>query len=218
MLQSTICASKITAEKGEPIGFLPAIGIPKSQTSFVIGDFVSSQRKVGGKSEDFSLGTVLAQDGPRAGGSQRPTRQLWRSPTASRASAFSVPVELGTDWLRRPLEFVGQESMVAFLGQVEEEGYTTWNDKDLILSWESVYRLADSDEYRSGLTLTEMPAILPWRPRLESQGGLGDQDFAVLLAGWIGPSGQTIHGDLSLRGAVASWRGEESLLTRAAWN
>ena len=131
---------------------------------------------------------------------------------------FSVPVELGTDWLRRPLEFVGQESMVAFLGQVEEEGYATWNDKDLILSWESVYRLAVSDEYRSGLTLTEMPAILPWRPRLESQGGLGDQDFAVLLAGWIGPSGQTIHGDLSLRGAVASWRGEESLLTRAAWN
>ena len=122
---------------------------------------------------------------------------------------FSAPVELGTDWLRRPLDFVGQQSMVAFLGQVEEEGYTTWNDKDLTLSWESVYRLAASEEYRSGLTLTGMPAILPWRPRLESQGGLGDQDFAVLLAGWVGPSGQTIHGDLSLRGAVASWKGED---------
>ena len=130
---------------------------------------------------------------------------------------FRPPAERQEDWLRRPLDFVGQESMVALLSQVEEEGLARWLEQQLLLSWDSLYRLAASADYDGGLSLLGIPAMLAWRPRLESQGGLGDKDFAILLAGWITPFGETIHGDLCLNGAVVTWKDQDSLLTHDAW-
>lgn len=130
---------------------------------------------------------------------------------------FRPPAERADEWLRKPLDFPGQESMVSFLAQVEEEGFARLLDQRLLLSWESVYQLAVSENYRSGLSLIRLPPTLAWRPRLESQGGLGDKDFAIVLAGWTAPSGEKIQADLCLRGAVVSWKGEESLLTRETW-
>ena len=106
---------------------------------------------------------------------------------------------------------------MSFLAQVEEEGFARLLDQQLLLTWDSVYQLAVSENYCSGLSLIGLPPALPWRPRLESQGGLADKDFAIVLAGWTAPSGEKIQADLSLNGAVVSWRGEESLLTRETW-
>ncbi len=128
---------------------------------------------------------------------------------------FRPAAERADEWLRKPLDFPGQESMVSFLAQVEEEAFAQLLDQRLLLSWDSVYQLADSENYRSGLSLIQLPPMLEWRPRLESQGGLGDKDFAIVLAGWTAPSGETA--DLSLSGAVVSWKGEESLLPRETW-
>ncbi len=131
--------------------------------------------------------------------------------------SFRPPAERQEDWLRKPLDFVGQESMVSFLAQVEEEEFARLFDQHLLLSWDSVYELAVSENYRSGLSLIGLPPILPWRPRLESQGGLGDKDFAIVLAGWTAPTGEKVQGDLSLSGAVVTWKSEQSLLSQETW-
>ena len=105
---------------------------------------------------------------------------------------FRPPPERAEEWLRKPLDFPGQESMVSFLAQVEEEGFARLLDQRLLLSWESAYQLAVSENYRSGLLLIGLPPTLAWRPRLESQGGLADKDFAIVVAGWTAPSGEKI--------------------------
>jgi SNF2 family DNA or RNA helicase len=130
---------------------------------------------------------------------------------------FKSPHYNQMDWLREPLAFARQQSMLSFLGQVEEEGYANWGEGRVVLSWASVYQLMESDDYRSGLSLLEMPPVLPWRPQLESQGGLGDSDFAILVAGWLEPSGQPIPGDLNLMGPLVTWKGQDSLLSQKTW-
>jgi hypothetical protein len=130
---------------------------------------------------------------------------------------FRAPAGWTDEWLRKPLDFPGQESMVSFLAQVEEEGFAHLFDQHLLLSWDSVYQLAVSENYRSGLSLIGLPPTLDWRPRLESQGGLGDKEFAIVLAGWTAPSGEKLQADLCLNGAVVTWKGEDSLLSRETW-
>ena len=131
---------------------------------------------------------------------------------------FQPPSGRQKEWLHKACADRGQESLLAFLAQLEEEEFASLTDEfALHLSWDTVYRLADSEDHRAGFALLGLPPMQAWRPRLESRGGLGDQDFAILLAGWIAPSGEKLSAETRLQGAIITWKGQESLLNRDAW-
>ena len=111
---------------------------------------------------------------------------------------FSSPVAADNDWLCDPLAFGDEQEMASLLGQISEEGYAQLGGPALLLPWESVFQLSASRQYSDACSLLQLPPIKPWRPILQSSGGLTDPDFAVILAGWIAPNEAVVGGDVVL--------------------
>jgi len=130
---------------------------------------------------------------------------------------FSSPVAADNDWLCDPLAFGDEQEMASLLGQISEEGYAQLGGPALLLPWESVFQLSASRQYSDACSLLQLPPIKPWRPILQSSGGLTDPDFAVILAGWIAPNEAVVGGDVVLEGALVDWNGDGSLMPFDAW-
>ena len=109
------------------------------------------------------------------------------------------------------------DERVALLGQLAEEGFAEWIERDLLLPWESLYQLITSETYRDSLQLLGLPFLEAWRPVLKSRNGLTDADFSILLDGWITPDDMPFHGNSSITGAVIKAGSKEILLPEAAW-
>jgi len=132
---------------------------------------------------------------------------------------FTTKAALGCSWLSRPLDFGNETGKVALLGQLEEEGFALWRDSDLLLGWSAMYELLDHPDYRESVPLLGLPSVDAWRPVLSSEGSLGDPDFSIILAGWIGPNGKRHQGPVKLIGARLASTNTASavLLSQHAW-
>src|SRR6476660_3836500 len=77
------------------------------------------------------------------------------------------PAPASADWLAHPCTYGAQADLAAFLAQLEEEGFAKYYDDELVLPWDDIYRLMDSDEHQASFPLLQLPAIVPWRPILD---------------------------------------------------
>ena len=124
---------------------------------------------------------------------------------------------VGDNWLETPPAFGSQAEMISLLSQFEEEGFAQWQEQELILPWPSFYELACSRDYQDSINLLGLPNIEEWRPVLTSRGSLSDQDFSVILSGWIDPNGRPVQGNVTLVGAQLAHGQTKVLLPQAAW-
>lgn len=130
---------------------------------------------------------------------------------------YSSPSNSDSNWLNISTVFGNQVELAALLSQLEEEGFAHWGDSDLLLPWPSFYELSRSSEFSDSIELLGMPGLQDWRPVLASRGSLGDQEFSVILSGWIDPHGRPVQGDVALSGAQLVHGQTKALLPQAAW-
>ncbi|MBV5340272.1 MAG: restriction endonuclease [Deltaproteobacteria bacterium] len=115
------------------------------------------------------------------------------------------------------MAFGEQAELVALLSQLEEECFAQWHDQKLILPWLAYYELTSSRDYQVSMGLLGLPTIEAWRPVLSSRGSLSDQDFSVILSGWIDPHGRPVQSNVTLTGAQLTHGQTKALLPQAAW-
>ena len=113
--------------------------------------------------------------------------------------------------------FVMQTERWALLEQLEEEGFAELYGDNLRLPWDSLYQLLKSQDYQASIFLLSLPPLEDWRPKLESRGGLTDNSFSILLAGWIDSKNCPVRGDVVINGAVLKCGQREILLPESAW-
>jgi hypothetical protein len=130
---------------------------------------------------------------------------------------FSPLIHGENDWIHDPLAFGDQQEAVSLLAQVEEEGHAVHAGVTLLMRWESVFQLSQSQLYSDAHRLLRLPPIKPWKPILQSTGGLTDREFAIILAGWNGPDGGFVDNGVHLKGALVIWNEDYSLMPHSAW-
>lgn len=120
-------------------------------------------------------------------------------------------------WLEAPYRFGKQGEQVALLAQLAEEGFAEPEDNAVLLSWESLYQLLATEDYRGSLPILGLPPLEKWHPKLGSHAGLTDPDFSILLAGWLDSNNLPVQGNVDIKGAVLKSCQREILLPEAAW-
>ncbi len=76
-----------------------------------------------------------------------------------------------------------QRLLVAYLFQLEDEGYLTPVVEEWLLPWEQLFRLTEDPEHVSSLELLNLPPSISIKPVLASQGSLSDASFKVFIKG-----------------------------------
>lgn len=130
---------------------------------------------------------------------------------------FSVSGISALEWLATPFLFDSRADLGALLAQLFEEGYGTRETEQVRLSWAEVYRVLDNEAYQSSLHLLELPPVAKIRPCLSSKGSLTDNDFAVVVNGWVGESGAPLPSTPRIAGGIATVGGVPNLLEEGVW-
>lgn len=118
------------------------------------------------------------------------------------------------DWLVHPELFGPQAETVAYLQQLVDEEFTQLEQDSLLVSWDNVYRLIVHPEHRGSFHLLGLPQTLSIAPNLKSSGGLSDEMFSIVMAGWRDASGVSLGHKVETLGAIAKLEGQEWLLPR----
>lgn len=108
-------------------------------------------------------------------------------------------------------------TFIAYLKQLDEEGFITPLVDTWLLPWEQVYVLMASEEHWASLELLGLPAKRALRPILTSSGSLSDPAFRVTIQGWESTEGVPVRGVLPRQGAVFTLEGQTWLLPEATW-
>jgi hypothetical protein len=106
---------------------------------------------------------------------------------------------------------------IAYLTQLNDEGFFTPLLEDWLLPWEQVYELLASAEEQTSFRLLSLPPVTSVRPILSSSGSLSDDDFKVTIQGWEDPSGRVLSGALPRTGAAFTMNGQQFLLPEHVW-
>jgi len=120
-------------------------------------------------------------------------------------------------WFDKPEAFGPQSELIAYLLQLEEEGFARFEPGTVILPWEAIYQLLDSPEHVGSVLLLGLPAILPIAPNLQSWGGLTDSRFSIAVAGWRHQDGAPLGHQPNTVGAIVELDGREALLPETSW-
>lgn len=120
-------------------------------------------------------------------------------------------------WLADASSFGADAELAMLLGQLEEEGFAEQAANSVKLGWQDFYRLAASPEHCASVSVLKLPPMEQWRPALSSKDTLSDASFAVSIAGWLDPTGQTPQGNVAIEGAVIKAGNRVSLLPESAW-
>ncbi len=158
-----------------------------------------------------------------------PLRSKPKVPSTNSSPASSVQVAWSKDgvefystpsregWLGHPERFGADAEVALYLSQLEEEGYAEVRDDIVFLAWHDFFRVAASAEHGLSIGLLKLPPVEQWRPRLASKENLIDSGFAVSIAGWLDPLGQSPKGNVMIEGAVIKADNRTSILPESAW-
>jgi hypothetical protein len=106
---------------------------------------------------------------------------------------------------------------LAYLKQLDEEGFITPLVEDWLLPWEQAYEILGTPEHQASVALLALPAVTAIVPVLASAGSLSDADFKVTIQGWESPDAGPVRGALQRQGAVFTLNGQKFLLPEAVW-
>ena len=121
------------------------------------------------------------------------------------------------DWLEHPEAFGPQAESVSYLQQLADEGFAQFERDALVVLWSNVYRLLVHSEHHESFHLLGLPQTLSIAPNLKSSGGLSDESFSIVMAGWRDMSGTSLGRQVETLGAIATLESEEWLLPQASW-
>lgn len=110
-----------------------------------------------------------------------------------------------------------QRDTVAYLRQLNEEGFLTPLVEDWLLAWEQIYELRAAPDQQTSFGLLSLPSVVAIRPVLSSSGSLSDADFRVTIQGWQAPGGAMLDGALSRIGAVFTMDDQQFLMPEHVW-
>jgi Holliday junction resolvase len=121
-------------------------------------------------------------------------------------------------WISTPdkLEMTDQ-SLAAYLAQLEEEGYAKRDAEGLTVAWADLYDLLNNPEHLSSAPLLGLPEFSTLRPALVSQGALSDSGFSIYLDGWRSETGQVVSQEVIRTGAQLKLGQTEQLLPEPVW-
>lgn len=106
---------------------------------------------------------------------------------------------------------------LAYLRQLDEEGFITPLVDNWLLPWEQVYEVLNSADHQASIELLGLPGIRVLRPTLTSSGSLSDPGFSITIQGWESADGVPIRGVLSRDGAVFVLDDERLLMPETTW-
>lgn len=106
---------------------------------------------------------------------------------------------------------------LAYLGQLEEEGYVTPLVEQWLLPWEQVYEILGSPEHQPSVGLLSLPPIHAIRPVLTSSGSLADPGFKVTIQGWETAGGDPVRDPIQRQGAAYRINGQPFLMPEPVW-
>ena len=105
--------------------------------------------------------------------------------------------------------------LAAYLSQLVVEERCALDTTGVTISWPVVYELLSSPEHVGVVQSLDLPDLRELRPILTSQDSMTDVAFEVLLDGWAEKGAEV---DVSsVRGAVVTVAGVDSLLPLSAW-
>ncbi|MEW6324633.1 MAG: SNF2-related protein [Nitrospirota bacterium] len=122
-----------------------------------------------------------------------------------------------TNWLNKSESFGAQAELVAYISQLDEEGFLQIDRDSVLLSWDTIYGLLTLPQHGDSFPLLGLPSIQPITPNLKSSGGLADPGFSIAIANWRYDDGRPIGHYLKITGAIAELEGKESMLPEASW-
>jgi hypothetical protein len=111
----------------------------------------------------------------------------------------------------------GERATLAYLRQLDEEGFIAPLVDKWLLPWEQAYELLGSEDHRGSVKLLGLPDVRDMRPILTSSGSLSDPTFAITIQAWESADGLPVRGALSRDGAVFTLDGERWLMPASAW-
>ncbi len=131
---------------------------------------------------------------------------------------FFVSSFVPEQWISAPgkLETTDQ-SLAAYLAQLEEEGYAKRDTEGLTVAWADLYDLLNHSEHFSSVPLLGLPEFSTFRPALVSQGALSDSGFSIYLDGWRSETGQVVSQEVIRTGAQLKLGQTEQLLPEPVW-
>lgn len=121
------------------------------------------------------------------------------------------------EWLATPFLYNNHADLGALLAQLFEEGYASRKDGSVLLSWSDIYRLLDDAAYQDSLGLLGLPPTADIRPALASKGSLSDQEFSIVLSGWLDSKGVPTSSTPRITGGVITVSGKDFLLPASTW-
>lgn len=153
----------------------------------------------------------------KSGQSEHPVSSMETTLRREYQDAGIIFSGIAENWLLDSNIHGQQSEQMALLAQLIEEGFAESDGDVLRLPWGSLYQLLESEDYKASMPLLNLPTLELWRPKLESRGGLTDNSFSILLAGWIDPSNRPVQGNVEIKGPVLKCGQREILLPEAAW-
>jgi hypothetical protein len=106
---------------------------------------------------------------------------------------------------------------IAYLNQLDEEGFSKCEGGVAFISWHNVYQLLENPEHQESVKLLKLPPSMPVAPNLKSFNGLSDKSFTITVSGWKDRSGTHLGRGVEILGAVARINDKEALLPSATW-
>lgn len=106
---------------------------------------------------------------------------------------------------------------LAYLRQLEEEGYITPLVEHWLLPWDQFYEILASPEHQASAALLDLPPASPVRPVLTSSGSLADEGFKITIQGWETAQGDPVRDGLQRQGATFRINGQSFLMPEPVW-
>lgn len=127
------------------------------------------------------------------------------------------PSEPCAEWLYQPHVFKQTET-VALLAQLEEQGYATYSNDVLHITWQDFYTFKKNPDFEDLNNLLLLPNDVILRPSLQSKDGLEDASFRIMLGDWFDANNQRLTTPPTTMGGVATYGSQQGVINENLWH
>ena len=128
------------------------------------------------------------------------------------------PSEPCAEWLYQPHVFKQHTETVALLAQLEEQGYATYSNDVLHITWQDFYSFKNNPDFEYLNNLLLLPNDVILRPSLQSKDGLEDASFRIMLGDWFDANNQRLITQPTTIGGVATYGSQQGVINENLWH
>lgn len=131
--------------------------------------------------------------------------------------SYPAPGGSTPTWFAMPFSSGVNADLGARLAQVFVDGFGERRESDYFLNWADLYKVLEHPEFGRQRAALKIPENAELRPRVVSQGAVGDADFTLRLDGWLDPHGKPAALPPKLVGACLQTSNSVQLLPEEVW-